>query len=182
MSNNTQERFEREIMLQLGAAKNLARRLSRDADVAEDIVQEAFLQAYRGFQGYQGGDPRAWIFTIVRNCHRKWLKQRRRKLRLEVECVSSALPDEDPTQNVASDADTPEKTLFRRAESMEVQVVLNNMPRPMREMLMLRELEGLSYRQIADATALPIGTVMSRLARARAHFQAAWRQQLVKWE
>ena len=63
-------------MLQLGAAQNLARFLSRDADVAEDIVQEAFLQAYRGFQGYRGSDPSAWVFAIVRNCHRNWLKQR----------------------------------------------------------------------------------------------------------
>jgi len=170
-------------MLQLNAAQSLARSLSRDADVAQDIVQEAFLQAYRGFQGYRGGDPRAWIFAIVRNCHRNWLQQRRRKMRLEVESTGSSLPDEDPLENVASDADTPEMTLLRQAESMEVQLVLSNMPRPMREMLVLRELEGLSYRQIADVTALPVGTVMSRLARARAHFQAAWRrQQLEKCE
>jgi RNA polymerase sigma factor (sigma-70 family) len=180
VSNNTQERFQRDIMLQRDAAQSLARFLSRDADVAEDIVQEAFLQAYRGFQGYQGGDPRAWIFAIVRNCHRNWLKRRRRKMRLEVESTSSSLPDEDPVENVASDADTPEMTLLRQAESMAVQLVLSNMPRPMREVLVLRELEGLSYRRIADVTALPIGTVMSRLARARAQFQAAWRQQLEK--
>jgi RNA polymerase sigma factor (sigma-70 family) len=180
VNNNTQERFLRDIMLQLDAAQSFARFLSRDADVAKDIVQEAFLQACRGFQGYQGGDPRAWIFAIVRNCHRSWLKQRRRKMRLEVESVGSSSPDVDPVENVASDADTPEMTLLRRAESMAVQLVLNKMPRPMREVLVLRELEGLSYREIADATALPIGTVMSRLARARAHFQAAWRQQLEK--
>ena len=98
-------------MLQLDAAQNLARVLSRDADVAEDIVQEAFLQAYRGFQGYEGGDPRAWIFAIVRNCHRQWLRQQRRKMRLEVENTSSSSPDEDRAKNVASDADTPEMTL-----------------------------------------------------------------------
>ena len=135
-------------MLQLDAAQNLARVLSRDADVAEDIVQEAFLQAYRGFQGYEGGDPRAWIFAIVRNCHRQWLRQQRRKMRLEVENTSSSSPDEDRAKNVASDADTPEMTLLRPGESMAVQLVINNMPRPMREMLVLRELEGLSYRQI----------------------------------
>jgi RNA polymerase sigma factor (sigma-70 family) len=108
------------------------------------------------------------------------LKRRRRKMRLEVESTSSSLPDEDPVENVASDADTPEMTLLRQAESMAVQLVLSNMPRPMREVLVLRELEELSYRRIADVTALPIGTVMSRLARARAQFQAAWRQQLEK--
>jgi len=118
VSNNTQERFERDIMLQLGAAQNLARFLSRDADVAEDIVQEAFLQAYRGFQGYRGGDPSAWVFAIVRNCHRNWLKQRRRKMRLEVERTSSSLTDKDWVENVASDADTPEMTLLRQADSM----------------------------------------------------------------
>ena len=182
VSNDVRDRFQRDIMLQFEAAHRFARYLSRDADAAQDIVQEAFLQAYRGFQGYHGGDPRAWIFAIVRNCYRTWLMQRRRKMRLETESNSRPLPEEDPALNVASDVDTPEMLILRRAESTTVQLVLDSMPGPLREMLVLRELEGLSYRQIADVVAVPIGTVMSRLARARQHFGAVWRRQLEDWE
>ncbi len=167
-------RFQREIVPQLDAAYNFARFLSRDADAAQDIVQEAFLRAYRSFEGYQGGDARAWIFTIVRNCYHNWLQQRRRKSRIEVD--AGPLSDEGPELDVAADDDTPEASLLRRSESLAVRVVLNRLPRGLREMLVLRELEGLSYREIADIAALPIGTVMSRLARARQQFQQAWQK------
>ncbi len=167
-------RFQREIVPQLDAAYNFARFLSRDADAAQDIVQEAFLRAYRSFEGYQGGDARAWIFTIVRNCYHNWLQQRRRKSRIEVD--AGPLSDEGPDLDVATDDDTPEMSLLRRSESLAVRVVLNRLPRGLREMLVLRELEGLSYREIADIAALPIGTVMSRLARARQQFQQAWQK------
>lgn len=165
-------RFQREMVPQLDAAYNFARFLSRDADAAQDIVQEAFLRAYRSFEGYQGGDARAWIFTIVRNCYHNWLQQRRRKSRIEVD--AGPLSDEGPELDVAADDDTPEVSLLRRSESLAVRVVLNRLPRGLREMLVLRELEGMSYREIADIAALPIGTVMSRLARARQQFQQAW--------
>ena len=167
-------RFQREIVPQLDAAYNFARYLSRDADAAQDIVQEAFLRAYRSFEGYQGGDARAWIFTIVRNCYHNWLQQRRRKSRIEVD--AGPLSDEGPELDVAADDDSPEVSLLRRSESLAVRVVLNRLPRGLREMLVLRELEGLSYREIADIAALPIGTVMSRLARARQQFQQAWQK------
>ena len=81
----TLARFKQNIVPQLDAAYNFARFLSRDADAAQDIVQEAFLRAYRGFAGYRGGEARAWIFTIVRNCYHSWLMDRRRKSRLEVD-------------------------------------------------------------------------------------------------
>lgn len=168
-------RFQRDIVPELDAAYNFARFLSRDADAAQDIVQEAFLRAYRSFDGYQGGDARAWIFAIVRNCYHNWLLDRRRKALHEVDVGGDDDTPENAIDNVASDEDSPETALLRRAESGAVRLVLNKLPRSLREILVLRELEGLSYRQIAEIAALPIGTVMSRLARARARFESAWR-------
>jgi RNA polymerase sigma factor (sigma-70 family) len=176
-ANETLARFQRDIVPQLDAAYNFARFLSRDADAAQDIVQEAFLRAYRSFDGYQGGDARAWIFAIVRNCYHNWLLDRRRKAVIEVDVHSKDNPEENAIDNVPSDEDSPETSLLRRAESGAVRLVLNKLPRPLREILVLRELEGLSYRQIAEIAGLPIGTVMSRLARARMQFESAWRQE-----
>ena len=166
-------RFKQNIVPQLDAAYNFARFLSRDADAAQDIVQEAFLRAYRSFAGYRGGDVRAWIFTIVRNCYHNWLMDRRRKSRLEVDPHGKG-DSEELILNISSDEDTPEAILLREAQSRTVRFVLNMMPRPLREILVLRELEELSYRQISYITALPIGTVMSRLARPRKAFGDAW--------
>jgi RNA polymerase sigma-70 factor (ECF subfamily) len=169
-------RFKQIIVPQLDAAYNFARFLSRDADAAQDIVQEAFLRAYRSFTGYRGGDARAWIFTIVRNCYHTWLMDRRRKSRLEVDPHHEG-DSEELISAIPSDEDTPEATLVRKAEAQAVRLILNAMPRPFREILVLREIEELSYHQISDITALPIGTVMSRLARARKAFGDAWRPQ-----
>ncbi len=170
-------RFQRDIVAQLDAAYNFARFLSRDADAAQDIVQEAFLRAYRGFGGYQGGDPRAWIFAIIRNCYHDWLLERRRKARLEIDPPVASEGASQPIEDIASDEDDPETALLRRSEVGRVRAVLAGLPRPIREILVLREIEGLSYRQIAEIAALPIGTVMSRLARARAQFHDAWRRE-----
>jgi RNA polymerase sigma factor (sigma-70 family) len=169
----TLARFKQNIVPQLDAAYNFARYLSRDADAAQDIVQEAFLRAYRSFVGYRGGDARTWVFTIVRNCYHSWLTDRRRKARLEVDHHGER-NSEELISNISSDEDNPEAMLLRKAESRTVRLMLDMMPRPLREILVLRELEELSYRQISDVTALPIGTVMSRLARARKAFGDAW--------
>jgi RNA polymerase sigma-70 factor (ECF subfamily) len=165
----TLARFKQNIVPQLDAAYNFARFLSRDADAAQDIVQEAFLRAYRSFAGYRGGDARAWVFAIVRNCYHSWLIDRRRKARLEVDQHGEG-DSEERIFNISSDEDNPETMLLRKAKSRTVRLMLDMMPRPLREILVLRELEELSYRQISDVTALPIGTVMSRLARARKAF------------
>lgn len=172
-------RFRQNIMPQLDAAYNFARFLSRDADAAQDIVQEAFLRAYRGYDGYRGGGARAWVFTIVRNCYHDWLIDRRRKARLEIDVHRPGESGEFCIDHVPSGEDSPEAALVRKAESNTVRDVLNMLPRSRREMLVLRELEGFSYRQIAAIAALPIGTVMSRLARARKEFAEAWRGQAV---
>jgi RNA polymerase sigma-70 factor (ECF subfamily) len=173
----TLARFKQNIVPQLDAAYNFARFLSRDADAAQDIVQEAFLRAYRSFAGYRGGDARAWVFTIVRNCYHSWLVDRRRKARLEVDHHGEG-DSEELIFNISSDEDNPETMLLREAESQTVRLILDMMPRPLREILVLRELEELSYRQISDVTALPIGTVMSRLARARKAFGDAWGREI----
>jgi RNA polymerase sigma factor (sigma-70 family) len=114
-------------------------------------------------------EMRAWIFAIVRNCYHSWLMDRRRNSRLEVNPKGNG-GSEEVIHNISPDEDTPEALLLRKAESQAVRFILSTMPRAFREILVLRELEELSYRQISDITALPIGTVMSRLARARKAF------------
>jgi RNA polymerase sigma factor (sigma-70 family) len=169
-ANDQYGRFQREIVPYLDAAYNFARFLSRNPDAAQDIVQEAFLRAYRRFDGYQGGDARAWIFSIVRNCYHNWLLEGRRRARIEID-VHRGDHGDLSIDDVSSDDDTPESALLRSSEAGQVRSVLGKLPRSLREVLVLRELEGLSYRQIAEASALPIGTVMSRLARAKAHLR-----------
>ena len=171
--------FEQSIVPHHGAACNLARLLSKDADAAQDIVQEAFLRAYRKFAGYRGENARAWILKIVRNCYYDWLVSRRRKSRLEVDSHDSGYTEE-LIFNVSSDECTPEAMLVRKAETQTVHFVLDTMPLPLREILVLRELEERSYRQISEITALPIGTVMSRLSRARRAFGDAWQREKSK--
>ena len=168
--------FKQTIVPHLDAAYNLARLLSGDADAAQDIVQEAFLRAYRSFAGYRGENARAWISKIVRNCYYSWLMSRKRKSRLEVDSHDFGYTEE-LILSVSSDECTPEAMLVRDAETQAVRSVLNAMSPPLREILMLREFEELSYRQISEITALPIGTVMSRLARARRVFEDVWQRE-----
>lgn len=170
------ERFQGSIVPHLDAAYNFARFLSRDADAAQDIVQEAFLRAYRNFESYRGGDPRAWLFAIVRNCCHAWRQQNRQKTRFERHMGddSGGDTDEGGGYQIASDDDTPETATIRASEQQRVRAVIGGLSEPMREILVLRELEDLSYRQIAEIIDAPIGTVMSRLARARREFGEAW--------
>jgi RNA polymerase sigma factor (sigma-70 family) len=175
-ADDTVAGFKENIVPHLDAAYNLARFLSGDADAAQDIVQDAFLRAYRSFAGYRGENARAWILKIVRNCYHSWLMSRRRKSRLEVDPHKPG-DTEQLILNISSDEYTPETMLVREAETQTVHFVLNAMPPPLRQILVLRELEELSYRQIAEITALPIGTVMSRLARARKAFGDAWQRE-----
>jgi RNA polymerase sigma-70 factor (ECF subfamily) len=152
-----QERFRRTVLAHLDGAYDYARWLCRDPALAEDLVQEAFLRALRGFAGFRGDDPRGWLFAIVRNCVFSAARSGR-PLRAEP-AEAEALADE---------ADTPETALLRQSEATAVRGAIEALPEPFRETLVLRELQELSYRQIAELTGAPIGTVMSRLARARA--------------
>ena len=165
----TQARQFRELVLpHLDSAYNFARYLTRDAEAAEDVVQDAFLRAFRAFPAYRGGAPKAWLFAIVRNCFLNSI--RARKISAAVLVEECDLSDERSLAlaNVADpEQDTPEDEVIRRREAEALRAVIENLPEPFRETLVLRELEELSYREIAALTSAPIGTVMSRLARAR---------------
>jgi RNA polymerase sigma factor (sigma-70 family) len=171
------DRFREVILPHIDAAHNLARFLSRDADAAQDIVQDAFLRAYRSFAGYRGGEPRAWILAIVRNCHLDWRARRGRIASHEVEdavVADGADGAVAPGSALVAGQETPETALVRRGEAEAVRAVLERLPDDLREVIVLRDLEELSYREIADVMGTPIGTVMSRLSRGRKLFREAW--------
>ena len=152
------------------AAYNLALRLARSPETAEDIVQDAYVKALSGFDAFRGGDPRAWIFTIVRN--RFYDLARERKLK-----ATAPLPDgtEDDFDYWDPDQETPEDALSRKDQAAKVRGMVDGLPPRLREVLVLKEMEDLSYRQIAEITGAPIGTVMSRLSRARALLAQTWK-------
>jgi RNA polymerase sigma factor (sigma-70 family) len=158
----------RELMLpHLDAAYNLARYLTNDPGAAEDVVQEAFLRAFRAFDSYRRGPPRAWLFAILRNCWRDRVTERIRRERVVVSDAALSEAQSEAVAAIPADADTPEESLARAREIDTVRGVIAGLPEPFRETLVLREMEEMSYREIASMTGVPIGTVMSRLARAR---------------
>jgi len=152
--------FERLFLPHLNAAYNLARWLTPDDQSAEDLVQEASLRAWKSFDGFAGGDGRPWLLSIVRNT---WL-QRSRPAK-----VDAAFDEEIPSNG--SDGSNPEAALLQNLDRQLLKRALEELPLEFREVLIMRELEGLSYKEIADVADLPVGTVMSRLARARQRLQ-----------
>jgi RNA polymerase sigma factor (sigma-70 family) len=167
-------RFERILMPHLGAGYNLARWLTRSDHDAEDVVQEAYLRALRSFDRYRGGDPRSWLLTIVRNTCYTWLRQNR-----IVEAAATASHVEGGGVDLSADPATePEVQFIRNADRRLVRDALEALPAEFREALVLRELEGFSYKEIADITDVPLGTVMSRLARARQQLQEFLRRRM----
>jgi RNA polymerase sigma-70 factor (ECF subfamily) len=157
-------RFEALALPQADAAYNLALRLTRQAEAAEDVVHDAFLRALTGFERFRGGDGRAWLLRIVRNRAFDWLREQ--KLKRAVPLGGDDM--DDPDWDISDpDQQTPEEVLMRKGTAAGVHAVLNALPPRLREVLVLREMEELSYREIAEITEAPIGTVMSRLARAR---------------
>jgi RNA polymerase sigma-70 factor (ECF subfamily) len=160
------ERFRRLVLPHLDGAYSFARYLCRDAAAAEDLVQEAFLRAYRGFAGFHGEDCRAWLFAIVRNCVFSWSRSDKARSAMFPSASSFETPPE-PAPDAAEAPESPEDALIRRSDVEAVRGAIEALPEPFRETLVLRELEELPYREIAAITGAPIGTVMSRLARAR---------------
>lgn len=155
--------FEKAVLPHLNAAYNLARWLTRNDQDAEDVVQDAYLRALRFFAGFRGDDGRAWLLAIVRNTCYDFLRSHRPQELTET--------FDEEVHTTVDDSQSPEVVLIRRADQTMVRRALETLPLPLREVIILRELEGLSYKEIADAAGIKIGTVMSRLARARARLQ-----------
>ena len=157
-------RFEALVLPHLDAAYRFARWLSRSPGDAEDVVQEAILRAFRGFDALQGSDVKAWLLAIVKNCHLTALKQQQRR-------AFVPLPQEHDARDAPPD---PESTSVRRDEKRRLERLMSALPEEHRVVLVLREIDEMDYREIAAVTNVPIGTVMSRLARARAALKARW--------
>ncbi len=151
--------FEEIVLPHLGAAYNLARWLVRNDQDAEDLVQEACLRAFKAFHGFHGENSRAWLLVIVRNTCYSWLGRNRIQ-------ESMTVFDEEihTTEEHVRD---PESLLLESADAELLRKALEELPLEFREVIILRELEGMSYKEIADLAGIPVGTVMSRLARAR---------------
>jgi len=153
-------RFEALAMPHLDAAYNLARWLTSGGAEADDIVQDAMLRAFRSFDGFRGEAVRPWLLAIVRNCHRSALEQRKRH-------AATPLGETDDTE-IAAEGPTPEASAIQTGDGRRLNTAIAALPDEFREVVILRELEEMSYRDIAVTTGAPIGTVMSRLARGRA--------------
>jgi RNA polymerase sigma-70 factor (ECF subfamily) len=156
-------RFEQAILPHLGAAYNLARWLTRNAHDADDVVQEAYLRAYQFFDGFHGGDGRAWLLRIVRNTCYTWLEKHRSR--------EPTVAFDETQHSGGQSAAGPEAPLVAGEDRELLRRLLEALPAEYREAIVLRELEGLSYKEIAAVTGAPIGTVMSRLARGRERLQ-----------
>ena len=158
-SNSKAMNFEEAVMPHTDAAYNLARWLTRNDADAQDMVQEAYLRALRFFSGFRGTDARAWLLTIVRNTCYTWLRRNRSpELSCDFDEVVLARESEEPD---------PETQQLMKAQAQLVNEAIEKLPIEFREVVVLRELEELSYKEIAVILEVPIGTVMSRLARAR---------------
>lgn len=155
-------RFEQLVLPHLDSAHNLARWLVRDASLAEDVTQDAVLRALGAFVSYRGGDARAWFLRIVRNlAYNSLAARRRRDVRLDGGGPGS--DGDPPALQVPDPADDPEAALARRQDLERLDHALAALPVELRECLVLRELEGLSYKEIGHVAGVPTGTVMSRL-------------------
>jgi len=154
-----QAQFEEVVLPHLDAAYNLARWLAGNEHDAEDIVQEAFLRAFRFMGGFRAGNSRSWLLTIVRNTAYTWLRKNHGPI---VYLGEDELAEIEDPAALGGDV-----ALLRNADAGRLRAALQQLPVEFREALVLRELEGLSYKEIAEVADVPIGTVMSRLARAR---------------
>ncbi len=163
-------RFEAQVLPHLDAAYRFARWLTYSPADAEDVVQEAILRAFRNFGSLRGSDVKSWLLVIVKNCHFTAAKQRQRR-------DAVALPDESDARDgdaMISQTPGPEGAALLQDESKTLDRLLSSLPEEQRTVLWLREIEEMDYAQIAAVTSVPIGTVMSRLARSRAALKARW--------
>lgn len=154
--------FEQTVIPHLNAAYNLARWLTRNGHDAEDLVQEAYLRAFRSFDAFQGQDGRAWLLAVVRNTCFTWLKKKGGQPTIEFD---------EQMHSDAGESSDAESILLNQAALGSLQDCLEALPLEFRDVIVLRELEELSYKEISGIVRVPIGTVMSRLARARKRLQ-----------
>ena len=177
-------RFEQTIMPHLDAAYNLARWLTRNDSDAQDVVQDAYLRAFKYYDSFEGENPSAWLLAIVRNTCFTWM----RRNRPVEEVVGSEPLDEENVGNAEpllgggsrQLATDPETLLIEGRDRTQVNDLVAKLPAEFREVIVLREIEDMSYREIADIVGIPIGTVMSRLSRARRLLHDAWYRQQPK--
>ena len=164
----SKDTFEVVVLPHLDAAHNLARWLMRDAASAEDVLQEAMLRALTYFSSFKGVNPRGWLLQIVRNAAYAWLKENKKARFTPITDENADETDQEWIAEVLTDpADDPETALGKVQEEKRLDALLGELPVELRECIILRELEDYSYKEIADVTDMPIGTVMSRLWRAR---------------
>lgn len=161
--------FDRVVLPHLGDAFAFARWLAGDRTDAEDIFQEACLRAFRAIGTFSGGNARAWLLTIVRRTAYSWLEKNRSRMQVAMDDLNSeerALAERGGDRDSLNRA-TPEAELIAKADATRLGEAISALPLEFRETFVLREIQGLDYRAIAEVTATPLGTVMSRLARAR---------------
>jgi RNA polymerase sigma-70 factor, ECF subfamily len=158
---NLSAEFEQAVLQHMDAAYNLARWLTGSELDAQDVVQTAMLRAFQAFDRFRGGNARAWLLTIVRNSSYTWLKKNR----------ATTLTTEFDEELHGAVAETPADILSRNLDREKLRAAIEALPAEFREAIVLRELEGMSYKEMADVAGVPLGTVMSRLARARAQLQ-----------
>jgi RNA polymerase sigma-70 factor (ECF subfamily) len=151
--------FEESILPHLNAAYNLARWLTRNEHDAQDVVQESYLRAFRFFDGYRGGDGKSWLMAVVRNTCITWLRREKRDLTSE--------PFDETAHSSNRQAASQEEKLVDSSRMTALRNCIEKLPPDFREVIVMRELEEMSYRQISEVSSLPVGTVMSRLSRAR---------------
>ena len=157
--------FEDAVLPHLDAAHNLARWLTRSDSDADDVVQEAYLRAFKFFGGFHGTGGRSWVLAIVRNTCYTWMQHNR--------SPQFSAPLDDELEDIESEDLDPEELLQQSQDTEIVRRALQELPVEYREVLVLRELEEMSYKEIAGIADLPLGTVMSRLARGRKRLQKA---------
>jgi RNA polymerase sigma factor (sigma-70 family) len=167
-----QARFARVVLPHLADAYALARWLTGDGADAEDVVQDACLRAFRGISRFGEGSARAWVLTIVRHTAYTWLGKNRPATLIVTDDLEAVERVELARRGTDADADTPETELIAKADAASLEAAIKKLPPPFRETLVLRDVQGLDYKEIAKVTGVPIGTVMSRLARARQRVMA----------
>ena len=163
-------RFGNVVLPHLGDAYTLARWLTGNRADAEDVVQDACLRAFRSIDKFSGGSTRAWVLTIVRNTAYTWLRKNRPAALVAVQDLEAIEQAQAIPGN--PDIETPETALIAETDAVRLQAAIAALPAPFRETLVLRDVQGLDYREIAMVTGVPIGTVMSRLARGRSRLIA----------